>query len=90
MSAIAGPCRARLPEICGGMAHHRHHRQRRRKDNRDVNLLELCFACHEHIHRNPRWAYSWGLLVPSWSDPELVDPVDSPDPGSLGPYADDQ
>lgn len=83
-----GPCRARIPNRCAGFAIHRHHRKlRRHGDNRPVNLLPVCAHCHHEIHRRPSWAISWGLIVPSWADPEQVHPHEQPDPATAGPYA---
>ena len=33
-----------------------------------MNVLDLCFACHEHIHRNPKWATGRGLLLHTWDE----------------------
>lgn len=79
-------CAARVQAICAGIADHRHHRQLRRfGDHSNSNLLPVCFACHEHIHRNPAWARSWGLLVSSWEMPAEIQPQAFADPGQTGP-----
>lgn len=81
-----GPCNARIVGICSGMAAHRHHRKlRRHGDERPVNLLEVCPACHTHIHAEPAWSISWGLIVPSWDDPLNVHPESYAHPDSPGP-----
>lgn len=80
-------CAARIVPGCTGRAQHRHHRKlRRHGDERPVNLLPVCFACHEFIHRNVAWARSWGLIVPSWADPLDVHPHQFPSPTARGPY----
>ena len=87
MERIDGPCRARIPERCAGMAAHRHHRKlRRHGDDRPVNLLEVCAPCHDFIHRWYAWSQSWGLICPSFQDPDVYLPVEDPVPGQAGPY----
>lgn len=31
-----------------------------------MNLIDVCLACHEHIHRSPEWATARGLLLHAW------------------------
>lgn len=83
---MTGPCDARIAGVCAGVAQHHHHRKlRRHGDERPVNLLAVCFACHEHIHRNPAWSKSWGLMVPSWNDPADIHPEAGSNPTAWGP-----
>ena len=83
---MTGLCEARIKGICGGRADHRHHRKlRRHGDHSPANMLPVCFRCHDHIHRNPRWAISYGLIIPSWDDPELINPVAHGIPNQTGP-----
>jgi hypothetical protein len=42
--------------------------------------MELCWQCHEQIHREPAWAYEHGYLVHSYDDPAKV-PVELKWPG---------
>lgn len=80
-------CVARIEGVCAGRADHRHHRRLRSQGGTDdgANLLAVCFSCHEHIHRHPWWARSWGLLVPSWQDPAEVPAVPAGVPEAEGP-----
>lgn len=58
---------------CGYPYTQTHHRKlRRHKDERPVNLVQLCVRCHDFVHRNPASAYEQGLLVHSWDDPAEV------------------
>lgn len=49
---------------CTGRATQRHHILRRSRGGGDEveNTTDACFNCHEHIHRNPAWAYENGWL----------------------------
>lgn len=86
-----GTCEARITGICEGRAQHRHHRKlRRHGDHSATNLISVCFRCHEHIHRNPRWAISYGLIIPSWDDPELIQHIAHAKPQQIGPIGTDE
>lgn len=56
-------CEARIVGVCRWWANHRHHVLRRSQGGTDKHLIETCWACHEHIHRNPAWAAEHGLLT---------------------------
>lgn len=65
-----GRCEAGI--VCRGTGLHQntHHRKLRRfKDHRPVNLIAVCFACHEYIHHHVLEANARGYLVWSWLDP---------------------
>lgn len=67
-----GFCEARLPG-CEGRAMHVHHRKlRRHGDERVEALLDVCFRCHDLIHKIGGEAYKRGLLVRSYDDPAMV------------------
>lgn len=56
---VAGPKR--------GMSPHRsdqvHHRRGRGKFLLEKSTWSaVCAGCHDHIHRNPKWAYANGLM----------------------------
>lgn len=57
-------CEAQTP-VCTGRAVHRHHRRMRSQGggNESENLMDLCLACHDHIHRNPAESYDRGWLL---------------------------
>lgn len=79
-------CAARIPDVCGGSATEAHHRKlRRSRDESYVNRLPVCAPCHRHIHANPAWARSWGLIVPQHLDPADIHPHIYPNPNDLGP-----
>lgn len=60
-------------KVCTGEAQVFHHRQSRaRKDQRPVNGLHACDACHKHIHAEVGKARLMGWIVPSWFDPADV------------------
>ena len=69
-------CELKIPFDCGrmGSALQIHHRQLRSQGgtNEQCNLLALCGACHEYIHRNRTESYRNGWLVHSWDDPVQV------------------
>lgn len=67
-----GGCEARIPAVCTRRGVHRHHRRRVRSDNRLVNLLYVCDACHRWIHANVRISREHGFLVRRSADPALV------------------
>lgn len=58
-----GRCEARTP-VCTGRGEHVHHIQLRSQGGLDVigNLIDVCLACHVHIHDHPAWSYERGLL----------------------------
>lgn len=60
-----GMCEAQVSGVCRIYGAHAHHRLRRSQGGADTaeNLVWLCHACHDHVHRNPAWAVSVGLLV---------------------------
>lgn len=60
--------------VCGvRIAVHKHHRKRRGEgDDRPINLLDVCFVCHEWIHKHPEEAHEMGLIVWTWEEPEDV------------------
>lgn len=67
-----GRCEAQT-RVCTGEAAHFHHRKSRSsKDQRAVNALHLCSACHAHIHANVAKSRMCGWIVPSWADPAEV------------------
>jgi hypothetical protein len=44
-----------------------------RSDNRLVNLLHCCDACHRHIHaKGLRWARPHGFLLRRSDDPAVI------------------
>lgn len=49
---------------CTGRGTEGHHRLPQSKGGRDVpsNSIWTCANCHQHIHRNPRWATEHGFL----------------------------
>ena len=57
MNAVCAVCRE-------ARADHMHHKLRRSQGgtNDPSNLVPVCFACHERIHRNPSWARAYGWL----------------------------
>lgn len=61
---LATWCEAQVDGVCTGRAEHRHHVRRRSQGGGDdaSNTRDLCGRCHEHVHRNPEWAYEAGLL----------------------------
>jgi hypothetical protein len=61
---MAPRCEASIRLVCSGRATHRHHVTRRSQGGGHgaENTLDLCFECHEHIHRNPDWSRSQGFL----------------------------
>jgi hypothetical protein len=59
-----GLCEAKT-DVCTQMAVHVHHRKLRSQggSNSLVNLIDVCFACHDWIHLNPAISYERGLLL---------------------------
>lgn len=82
---LAPWCEAQVPRVCTGRATCRHHRLRRAHGGGDEveNTADLCDACHEHVHRNPAWAYVYGWLIPSWTRRHRPAPI----PVQSGPPA---
>ena len=66
---LADWCEVRL-SCCDGRANQRHHKQRRSQGGGDdkSNTLDVCTACHDHIHHNPTWAYENDLLRHAWAN----------------------
>lgn len=64
-----GACEARVPNVCDGPAAHAHHKKRRSQGGSDDpgNLIGVCFACHEWIHRNTAKSIAAGWLIASAS-----------------------
>ncbi len=62
-SRSGGVCEAGTV-ACTGKAAHAHHILMRSQGGRDdvSNLLDVCAACHRHIHANPAEAYARGWL----------------------------
>ena len=55
-------------EMCGlPRPAHRHHRLRRGQGGGDEreNTIDICNACHDHVHANPEWSYLNGYLMRS-------------------------
>lgn len=70
-----GRCEASVEGVCLGRGDQAHHVRRRSQGGQDdpSNLLWVCRACHDHVHRNPAEAVELGLLVSSFSPaPGLV------------------
>lgn len=59
--------------VCTGRAVHFHHRKLRRfGDNREVNCLHACTACHDFAHLHRVLAELMGWIVRSTQDPAKV------------------
>lgn len=67
-----GKCEARSRVCTGDAAHFHHRKSRSSKDQRPVNGLHVCSACHEHMHSQVAKARMLGWIVPSWADPAEV------------------
>lgn len=66
-------CEIRAEGVCTGRATQFHHRKlRRHGDNREVNCLHGCDACHDHVHAHPGKSYLMGWLVKAELDPARV------------------
>jgi hypothetical protein len=64
-----GACEAKSL-VCTGDAQVFHHRKSRSsRDQRPVNGLHVCDACHKHMHNEVSKARLMGWIVPSWFDP---------------------
>lgn len=81
-TAVTEAVKARSRGVCelcaAAPAIHMHHRRLRSQGGRDAveNLAHLCRRCHnDAIHGNPDWAKRHGWIVPSWADPDDVEPV---------------
>jgi hypothetical protein len=61
-----GVCEAKT-DVCSRTAVHVHHRKLRSQggSNSLVNLIDVCFACHDWIHLNPAISYERGWLLHS-------------------------
>jgi hypothetical protein len=61
-----GVCEAKT-EVCERAAVHVHHRKLRSQggSNDPVNLIDVCFACHNWIHLHPAISYEQGWLLHS-------------------------
>lgn len=61
---LVAVCEARIEGVCTGRAEHRHHLLLRSQGGTDheSNTVDVCSACHRHVHDNTGWAYSVGLL----------------------------
>lgn len=62
-SRSGGVCEASTP-ACTRAAVHAHHIRLRSQGgtHEPSNLLDVCAACHRHIHENPEESYRYGLL----------------------------
>ena len=58
-------CQAKEWEHVCGMGEHVHHVKRRSQGGENVpgNLVLLCGIAHDHVHGNPAWSRSVGLLA---------------------------
>jgi hypothetical protein len=59
-----GICEAQIPGVCTRYARHVHHVILRSRGGPDEawNLLDLCVACHDHVHHFPGWAQQAGFI----------------------------
>lgn len=59
-----GRCEAAVEGVCLSRGDQAHHKRRRSQGGQDTpaNLLWVCRACHDHIHRHPSEAVDAGLL----------------------------
>lgn len=65
-------------QFCGGVATDVHHRKARgmgSTSRKDIylgraNLISLCRACHDRVHRHPDWSASFGFTVRTGYAPE--------------------
>lgn len=64
-----GQCEART-EVCAGAGVQVHHRKLRSQGgtNAEINLIHVCFPCHEWIHAHPKTSYERGWLIRSSDD----------------------
>lgn len=62
-------CEMAEPDVCTGRAEVRHHRLLRKQGGTDdrENTMDLCDACHRHVHHHPEIAYARGWLLHTWS-----------------------
>ena len=61
-----GKCELAGVGLCSGRPHRHHKLRRSQGGTNDLdNLLYVCDAHHEIIHRNPAWAYTHGYLTRS-------------------------
>lgn len=63
-------CEVRRAEGCTGRAEHAHHIRLRSQGGSDdpANLLAVCHACHEWVHKNRDEARKHGWIIDSKSD----------------------
>lgn len=58
-----GVCEIRVPSVCTHRAVHVHHCLRGNPRVHDPEaMLDTCFECHEHVHRETAEAYERGWL----------------------------
>ena len=57
-------CEAAIDRVCTAHSQHRHHILPRSAGGTDdaSNTIDLCSACHAHIHAHPALAYEMGWL----------------------------
>lgn len=60
-----GRCEASIADVCTGRAEHQHHVVTRGRGGQHTaqNLLDVCGACHRHVHAHPVWATEHGFLA---------------------------
>lgn len=85
ISRAGGQCEAWLPGVCNTRGQHLHHRQLRSRGGKNTvpNLVCICHACHDWIHRNPAESTELGLIVSAYADPAEVEVVRHGDLGQL-------
>lgn len=72
-SRAAGRCEARTAD-CTDIPIEVHHRKLRKHGGMDspANCLLVCGGCHRWVHNHPAEAYTLGLLIHAWVDPDEV------------------
>lgn len=72
-------CEVRAAEVCKGRAAQFHHRKLRgHGDNREVNCLHVCLACHDHVHaKDGRGSIGKSRLM-GWLVVSTMDPAEVP------------
>lgn len=72
-------CEVRATEVCRGRATQFHHRKlRAHGDNREVNCLHVCDACHDHVHaKDGRGSIGKSRLM-GWLVVSTMDPAEVP------------
>ena len=60
-----GKCEAACSDSCQEKGGHLHHKLMRSQGGKHTvdNLIDVCLACHGHIHAQPKWSYEHGFLV---------------------------